>query len=318
MSFGKGREVEVICSIGIDLGGTKVAGALVAFEGERVEVLAYEKVPVSPEQRVEQVLKDIEELVHSLLGQLERKEKLLGVGIACPGVVDVERGVIVYSENLNWRNVEVVSTLSLRLHFPLFVEHDVRSGAIAEVFFGAGRPYRNLVYLSVGTGIGGTLVWERHVIRGTRGISAELGHMVIAPDGPLCRCGNVGCLETLASGHAMEREAYHVLRAAVDGVTIVERAKEGIEPFFRIVDRAAFYLGVGLANIAQIFDPEVIIIGGGVAEAGDFWLGRVRSYYHTHQFWSFPLPELILGRFLGRASAVGAAGLPLLRGKKSF
>ncbi len=303
-------------SIGIDLGGTKIAGALVSFTGEEAEVLVYEKIAVDGQRRVERVFNDISELVYSLLGKLGKEEKLLGLGIACPGLVDVERGVMVYSENLNWRNVEVASFLDPHFDFPLFIEHDVRSGAIAEVFFGVGREYRNLVYLSVGTGIAGTLVWERHIIRGVRGISAEFGHVVINPGGPLCRCGNVGCLETLASGGAMEREAYHVLRQVVDGTTIMQRAKEGVEPFSRIVDRAAHFLGIGLANIAQIFDPEVIIIGGGVAEAGDFWLEQVYRHYQVHQFWSFPLPPLLLSRFLGKASVVGAAGLPWLKKAK--
>jgi len=297
-------------SIGIDLGGTKIAGVLV---NEQMDILAYEKMPVASERRVEKVLNDIVSLTQLLQEKLKKSHELIGMGIACPGLVDIDHGMMVYSENLNWRNVPVVQILSEKLNLPFYLEHDVRSGAIAEVFFGEGKKFRNLVYVSVGTGISGTLIWERQFIRGARGISAELGHIVVEPGGPLCRCGNAGCLEALSSGSAMEREAYHLTKEPVSGAVIMQKAQENIIPFTNIVHQAAYYLGIGLSNIAQIFDPEVIILGGGVSESGDFWLKLIESYYFKHQFWSFSLPDLKLGTFKGKASVMGAAGLPFLK-----
>ena len=297
-------------SIGIDLGGTKIAGVLV---NEQMDILAYEKMPVASERRVEKVLNDIVSLTQLLQEKLKKSHELIGMGIACPGLVDIDHGMMVYSENLNWRNVPVVQILSEKLNLPFYLEHDVRSGAIAEVFFGEGKKFRNLVYVSVGTGISGTLIWERQFIRGARGISAELGHIVVEPGGPLCRCGNAGCLEALSSGSAMEREAYHLTKEPVSGAVIMQKAQENIIPFTNIVNQAAYYLGIGLTNIAQIFDPEVIILGGGVSESGDFWLKLIESYYFKHQFWSFSLPDLKLGTFKGKASVMGAAGLPFLK-----
>ena len=297
-------------SIGIDLGGTKIAGVLV---NEQLDILAYEKIPVETERQIEKVLNDIASLAQLLMKKLKKQNELVGMGIACPGLIDINRGVMVYSENLNWRNVPVVQILSEKLNFPFYLEHDVRSGAIAEVFFGAGKKYRNLVYVSVGTGISGTLIWERQFIRGARGISAELGHIIVEPGGPLCRCGNAGCLEALSSGSAMEREAYHLTKKPVSGAVIMQKALENVSPYTNIVHQAAYYFGIGLANIAQIFDPEGIVLGGGVSESGDFWLKLVESYYVKHQFWSFSLPDLKLGTFKGKASVMGAAGLPFLK-----
>lgn len=302
-------------SIGIDLGGTKIAGVLV---NDHLDILYYEKIPVDPERRIDKILNDIANLARSLMKNLEKTDELIGMGIACPGLLDISKGIMIFSENLNWRNVPVVQMLSEKINAPFYLEHDVRSGAIAEVFFGAGKNYRNLVYVSVGTGISGTLIWERHFIRGARGISAEIGHIIVEPGGPLCRCGNIGCLEATSSGSAMEREAYHLIKKPVSGKTIMQRAQEKIPPYPTIVNQAAHYLGIGLANIAQIFDPEIILLGGGVAEAGDFWLNLLKSHYAKHQFWSFPLPELVLGQFKGKASVMGAAGLPFLKKEGLF
>jgi len=302
-------------SIGIDLGGTKVAGVLV---NERLDILSFEKIPVDPERRIETVLNDIANLVRSLMGKIENTHEFIGIGIACPGLLDIPNGTMIFSENLNWRNVPVTRILSDKLKMPFYLEHDVRSGAIAEVFFGVGKNLKNLVYVSVGTGISGTLIWERNFIRGARGISAELGHMIVEPGGPLCRCGNAGCLEALSSGSAMEREAFHLTKEHVRGEIIMQRAEQNITPYNTIVHHAARYLGIGLANIAQIFDPEEILLGGGIAESGDYWLNLVQSYYTKHQFWSFPLPGLQLGQFKGKASVMGAAGLPFLKKEGLF
>ncbi|MEI6157721.1 MAG: ROK family protein, partial [Atribacterota bacterium] len=302
-------------SIGIDLGGTKIAGILV---NDCLDILAFEKIPVDPERRVEVVLQDIIRLGQSLLDQIPDQKQFSGMGIALPGLLDLERGMMIFSENLNWRNIEVMKYLRERLPVSLYLEHDVRSGAIAETFFGAGREFQDIAYVSVGTGISGTLIWHRNIIRGVRGTSAEIGHTNIEPNGPLCRCGNAGCLEALASGSAMERDAYHLLKEKVRGEVILERAKNHVSPYYEIVKKAAGYLGLALANLAEIFDPQVIILGGGVAEAGDFWLDLVKASYYEHLTGSQQLPDIFLGTFKGKASVMGAAGLPYLKEERAI
>lgn len=300
-------------SIGIDLGGTKIAGVLT---DEELNILAEEKIPVDKEKRVEKVVGDMELLIRELAKK--GKGECLGVGLALPGLLDWERGGIAFSENLNWHNVPVIPLLKEKLPFLFFMEHDVRSGAVAEVYFGAARSFQDILYLSVGTGIAGSLIWKRNIIRGAHETSAELGHMIIEPNGPLCRCGNIGCLETLASGSAMERDAFHLSGEHLKGEEIFNRAKEGLSPFKEVVKRASSFLGLGLFNLVQIFDPEVIVLGGGVAEAGDWWLEMVKEGYENRFFWTPTIPPLVLGQFRGRASVMGAAGLPILQKRGEY
>ena len=300
-------------SIGIDLGGTKIAGALV---DEELNILAEEKIPVDREKRVDKVIGDMELLIRNF--KEKGKGECLGIGLALPGLLDWKKGGIVLSENLNWRNVPVIPLLKEKLSLPFLMEHDVRSGAIAEVYFGAARLFQDILYVSVGTGIAGSLIWKRNIIRGAHEASAELGHMVIEPDGPLCRCGNVGCLETLASGNAMERDVFHLSGEYMKGEEIFKRAQEGIFPYQEVVKRASSFLGLGLFNLVQIFDPEVIILGGGVAEAGDWWLEMVKEGYENRFFWTPTIPPLVLGRFRGKASVMGAAGLPILQKRGEY
>ena len=300
-------------SIGIDLGGTTLAGVLV---DEELNILAEEKIPVDREKRVEKVIGDMELLIRNF--EEKGKGDCLGVGLALPGLLDWERGGIAFSENLNWRNVPVIPLLKEKLSLPFFMEHDVRSGAVAEVYFGAARPFQDILYVSVGTGIAGSLIWKRNIIRGAHEASAELGHIVVEPNGPLCRCGNIGCLEALASGSAMERDAFHLSGKHVKGEEIFERAQEGVSPYQEVVKRASGFLGLGLFNLVQIFDPEVIILGGGVAEAGEWWLEMIREGYENRFFWTPIIPPLLLGQFRGRASVMGAAGLPILQKRGEY
>lgn len=300
----------VAFSVGVDLGGTKIAGALV---DEDLNLLAFRKIPVDPERKIEKVLGDIAELSQGLLDEGKALGECAGVGLAIPGILDLKKGMLIFSENLNWRNVPIISLLKEELPVPLFMEHDVRSGTLAEVFFGQGRSLQDFIYISVGTGIAGSLVWQRQVIRGAHGTSAEVGHIIVAPGGPLCRCGNAGCLEALASGVAIERDAFHLTGKPVKGEVVFENARAGVSPYLEIVHRAAHFLGLGLFNLTQIFDPEAILIGGGIAETGNWWLEIIKENYQKHLLDSQAIPEVILGRFRSKASVMGAAAIPFLK-----
>lgn len=299
-------------SIGVDLGGTKIAGILV---DDTLQPVAKEQVKVDPERKVERVIDQVCEVAHAMQRKVPSGSKLAGLGLSFPGLLDLESNVMVYSENLDWRDVPVGAMVKGRIDIPFYLEHDVRSGAIAEVFYGAGREYRDILYLSVGTGISGTLIWNRNIIRGAHGISAEIGHMVCQVEGPPCRCGLEGCLEALASGSALEREAYHLVRKPVSGREVIERAQRGEEPYRMIVRRAAAYLGVGCANVVKIFDPEVVILGGGVMEAEKYLLPLVDTVYKASHSGVPVMPVLVAGKFKSMASVAGAAALPFLKGE---
>lgn len=294
-------------SCGIDIGGTKVAGVLV---DENLNVLLSKKVLLA-HKAPEDVVGEIASLVGYLTENV-RKSELLGVGVVAPGIIDVVNGTVVYAANLDWKNVPIRNLVERRLNLPCFLEHDVRGGALAELFFGAGREFANFLYISVGTGIAGTIVWDRKVVRGSHNVSGEIGHTVVLPGGPMCRCGKRGCLETLASGSAMEREAWYLTGEKVDGPAIVGRAGSGDPLFGEILRNASFYLGLALANLAGILDPEAIILGGGVSEAGALWFHGVEETYRAHLLDVELAPRLLLGVFRGRASVMGAAALPIL------
>ncbi|MBC7218007.1 MAG: ROK family protein [Candidatus Caldatribacterium sp.] len=294
-------------SCGIDIGGTKIAGVLV---DEKLNVLLSERIFYTC-KGPDRVVEEIASLVDYLTKDIE-KSKLLGIGIVTPGIIDSDNGVVVYAANLNWRDVPVRNLLEKRLGLPCLLEHDVKGGALAELFFGAGREFRDFLYVSVGTGIAGAIVWDRKVVKGSHNICGEIGHTVVMPQGPMCRCGKRGCLEALASGSAMEREAWYLAGEEVEGSVIVERAESG-DPLFReILRNASFYLGLALANMAGVLDPEAIILGGGVSEAGLLWFSFVEEAYRMHLLDLNRAPKLLLGVFRGRASVMGAAALPLL------
>jgi len=297
-------------SIGVDLGGTKIAALLA---DDALNLVAREQVQVDPARKIEKVMDQVCELALSMQKKVPSGSNLVGLGLSFPGLLDLERNVMVYSENLDWRNVPVGTLIQGKIDVPFYLEHDVRSGAIAEVFYGAGREYRDILYLSVGTGISGTLIWKRNIIRGAHGISAEIGHTVCQFEGPPCRCGLNGCLEALASGSALEREAYHLVRRPVSGREVIERAQRKEEPYQMIVRRAAVYLGVGCANVVKVFDPQVVILGGGVMEAEEYLLPLVEPVYKANHSGAPVMPQLIPGRFKSMASVAGAAALPFLK-----
>lgn len=295
-------------SCGIDIGGTKIAGVLV---DEHLNILLSRRVLLIG-KTPDYIVNEVASLVGYLTENIE-KSKLLGVGVVTPGIIDADTGVVVYAANLGWRNVPVRDLVQRELNLPCFLEHDVRGGALAELFFGAGREFTNFLYVSVGTGIAGTIVWDRRIVRGSHNVSGEIGHAVVMPGGPMCRCGKRGCLEALASGSAMEREAWYLTGEKVEGSVIVEKAKDG-DPLFReILRNASFFLGLALANLAETIDPEAIILGGGVSEAGVPWLRFVEEAYRMHLLSLEGAPKLLLGAFRGEASVMGAAALPLLR-----
>lgn len=295
-------------SIGVDLGGTKIAFVV---SNEYLEPLQFAKRPTDPEKRVERIVEDIAVTVRELAENLS--ESLIGVGIVLPGLLDVERGIMIHSSNLGWRNVPLKELLERQLAWPCFVEHDVRGGAIAELYYGAGKNLSSFLYVSIGTGIAGTLIERGAIIRGCRGLAGEIGHTVVLPDGPLCRCGKRGCLEALSSGSAMERDIFYLTGECMSGETIMQKAENGQSPFLEVVESATSWLALSVANLVGIFDPEKVIFGGGVSEGGEFFLNFLEQAYQRYLLHPEGAPALSLGKFRGKASVMGAAALPFLK-----
>lgn len=273
-------------AVGVDLGGTKVATALTDTHGR---ILQRAEVPTSAQEGVDAVIGRIVESIRTVMntivdGRKVSPDEILGIGVGSPGPLDVERGIVLFSPNLKWENVPICDRIAEATGLPAYLDNDANVAAMAENRFGAGKGVENMLYMTVSTGIGGGIIINGRIYRGSHGNAGEIGHMTIKPDGPPCGCGNFGCLEALASGTAIAREAAEGIRAGV-ATTVLQKAggdpgkvtarlvgeaaREG-DPFAKeVVHKAAYYLGIGLANLVNIFDPEIIVIGGGVSRIGE-------------------------------------------------
>lgn len=284
--------------LAVDLGGTKIIAAVVTREG-KVIARSYRLTlaPEGPEAVTERLVATLcETLSKAKLG----KSELAGIGIAAAGIIEAKKGVVSTSPNLpGWRDVPLRDIIAERMGLVTYLVNDASAAALGEHCFGAGKGLRNLIYLTVSTGIGGGIVIGGKLYTGTDGCAGELGHMTIEAYGPQCHCGNFGCLEALASGWAVAGEAMRRVSQG-EGSTIFElvdgklekitaeivslAARQGDKLACDIVTRAANYLGIGLTNLINIFNPELIAIGGGLSKMGDMLLKPARKVVKDRAF----------------------------------
>lgn len=306
-------------AVGIDVGGTKTAAARVGDDGT---VLAFESLP-TPADDVDATLATIVEAARSVI-----TPDVGAVGIAAAGLVEWGSGELVFAPNLAWRHVSLSSYLEAELKLPAVADNDNTAAAWGEYVFGAGRGVTDLLLVGVGTGIGGGIVNGGRLFHGAHGFAAEIGHIVMDPAGPLCGCGNRGCWEQLASGQAVVRAARAAVGAKADstltattggdpskvtGVMVTRAAQEGDEVSIAILAEVGRWLGVGIGGLVNILDPEIVVMAGGVAEAGDLVLEPARAAYRdtveaADMRPDIPIVKAALGRNTG---VVGAAALVL-------
>ena len=276
-------------ALAVDLGGTQIRAALADGQGrlsERISTLT------QAEEGVQRVVARMMDVIRSLVGKAEG-ENLEAIGVGSPGPLDPWRGLIRSAPNLpGWRDVPLRDILADEFGLPVYLGNDANLAALAEHRFGAGKGSANLVYLTISTGIGGGVVSEGQLVHGRHGLASEPGHMVLERGGPRCGCGKKGCLEALASGTAIAREAREALMAGrpsligeladgelhrVDARLVAEAAERGDPLAQEIYHRAGFYIGLGIVNLMHIFNPEVVILGGGVTRAGDLLMAPIRK-----------------------------------------
>jgi glucokinase len=312
-------------SIGIDIGGTKVAGGIVDGEGRIITRLRRDTPHRSTSPAVvEDVIVGV---VETLIADLD-VDSVAAVGIGAAGFVAADRATVAFAPHLSWRDEPLRDALAGRLPAPVFVDNDANAAAWAEWRFGAARGETHLVMITLGTGIGGGLLWDGQVIRGKHGIAGEFGHMQVVPDGHRCECGNRGCWEQYASGNALVREARALVVArspiAMDMVTringdpanltgplVTEAARGGDRMAVELLTEIGTWLGVGMANLAAALDPGMFVVGGGVSAAGDLLLRPAREAFARTLTGRGYRPEAkIVSAELGNdAGLVGAADL---------
>lgn len=309
---------------GIDLGGTTIGGVLGDADGK---IVAEASIPTESYAGPMAVLARIADLVQQL--SATANAPVTGVGIGCPGLVDVPRGITRFFPNLptQWRDVPAAEVLAQRLNCPVSLLNDVRTATLGELVFGHGREVQTLAFFSLGTGVGGGLVIDGRLRLGPLGAAGELGHQTIVPNGPLCGCGNRGCLEALASGPAITAEGTRLMLAGqapelhkivngnaalVTTRTIAEAARAGDKGAQEAITRTVEYLGIGIANVVTCIHPQLIVLGGGVAEMGELLLVPLRKIL-PHRVGMFPPSDVRIEQSaLGvRAGAFGAIALAI-------
>jgi glucokinase len=305
---------------GIDVGGTKIAGAVVDVDGTILE-----------ESRVESPASDveaIEQAIAGLVADLRTRHAVERVGVGAAGYVDAGRARVLFAPNLAWRDLDLRAELEEHIDLPVVIENDANSAAWGEFAFGAGADVDDLLMVTVGTGVGGGLVLDGELYRGAFGVAAEIGHLRVVPDGHLCGCGKRGCLEQYASGSALVREArtaatgrsaqasWLLERAGGDpvGITgpLITAAAQDGDPFaVELLASVARWLGAGIASLAAVLDPAAVVIGGGVSEAGDLLLDPMRAAFESHLSGHGyrPVAEIRLATLGNKAGVIGAADL---------
>lgn len=310
-------------TIGVDIGGTKVAAGVVD-EGGRVLARLRRDTPSRDVAATENAIVEV-------VGELARAHDVVAVGLGAAGYIDAGRANVLFAPNLAWRDEPLRDDVQTRVGLPVFVENDANAGAWAEYRFGAGRGSEDVLLVTVGTGIGGGLVLHGGLYRGRFGIGAEYGHMRVVPDGVRCGCGNRGCWEMYASGNALVRLARELVEAgsplatgmllraggdplAITGPLVTETALGGDPGAMDVFDEVGRWLGEGLASLAAILDPAAFVIGGGVSEAGDLLLEpAVRAFRHNLTGRGYRPEAAVVRAELGNeAGLVGAADLARL------
>lgn len=308
-------------AIGIDLGGTGTYGALVNQDGQ---ILAEVDRKTPAAEGPDAVFAVMFEMVRELLAKAE--SPVLGIGLGIAGLMDREAGVSLVSPNFaNWENVPVLEPFRREFGLPVFMDNDVRVGALGELHFGAGRRYRNFLFTALGTGIGGGIIFDRQLYRGPYGTAGEFGHVVVRPDGPPCNCGSIGCAEVLASGPAIRRRTLEALdgnrdgggstlrslpREQISARTLAEAAHQGDALALALWEEIGLDLGLAIISYYNLLGPEAVIVGGGVSLAGDLLLEPARRVAKERLMPGIRENLQIVAAELGdEAGAVGAATL---------
>ncbi len=312
--------------VGIDIGGTNIVAGTVAEDGS--EVLGLVSEPTLAEQGAEGVLSRIMKLARASMAAARGKE-IAGLGIGSPGPLDTTTGVVLLTPNLGWVNFPLRDRVAGVLGMPATLDNDANCAIFGEWWRGAARGASHVVGLTIGTGIGGGIVLAGRVYRGKSDIAGEIGHMTIDLNGRRCKCGNYGCLEAYASGPAIAARAIEGIEAGADSslpryvngdlarITaqiVYEAAHDGDEYALEVVHDTAKFLGAGVANVVNIFNPEVVVICGGVTLAGDKLFLPLRSEVKRRAF--KPAVEacrIVPGELTGTAGVYGAAAVFMQR-----
>ena len=304
--------------VGVDLGGTKIYTALVDLKGNIIKEKTVETLAHEGDQAV---MGRIVDTINYVIDGTD-KELIKSIGIGSPGPLDVKNGVILETANLPFKNFEIVKAIKEAYDLPTYLDNDANVATLGEFMFGAGKGTENMVFITASTGIGGGAVLNGKLFRGSTGNALEVGHMTVATEGPRCGCGNLGCAEALGSGTAIGKRAKEAVLSNVvtslknyENVTAKEVFKEaanGDRVAKNILNTSLTYLGIAVANTITNFDPEKVVVGGGVVNGGDIVIDTIRNVVEERCMAAFvencTIEKAVLG---GKAGVLGAAALAI-------
>ncbi|MBN1595910.1 ROK family protein [candidate division FCPU426 bacterium] len=310
--------------LGMDLGGSNITAMLMTSAGR---IVATEKTETrasqGPRRTIERIISTVRQvLLKARVGLTEVR----AAGIGVPGVLDIGRGVVKYSPNLpGWKNIPLLGQIQKALKKPVAFDNDANVAVFGERWLGAGQGFDHVIMYTLGTGVGGGIIQDGRIMHGSRDGAGELGHTTIVPDGPRCSCGNRGCLEALVSGTAIAREGRKAARrhprslltqwgpqSAMTAKVVFQAARAGDAAALAIVSQAGRYLGVGVANVINLLNPQIVIIGGGVSRAGEMLLRHVRAEAKKRALQDiYKNTKIVRACLADQAGAIGAAGIAI-------
>ena len=303
--------------VAVDIGGTHIRAA--AYEPESINPIAHQRT------RSYATEPGVYDRLVQAIEAVWQPGKVDALGIASPGPLDPHTGTILDTPNIpEWVNFPVGPKLCDHFGVPVYLDNDANMAALAEWVYGAGKGHDHLVYLTISTGIGGGVISNGRLLQGFRGMGAELGHMIIDPDGPRCGCGGYGHIESFSSGPAIARFVNDQINAGVksslqtqtklSAAQVADAAFQGDELALSAFERAGFYLGIGVANYLAIFDPSILVFGGGVSQAGELLFKPFRESLQRHIFHPHYLDDLIVTKAAmgDNAGLLGALALARL------
>ena len=312
--------------IGIDLGTTNIYGVLSDFDAK---IIAEVRRPTCVEEGFSNVMRRTADVITSLINEPSVKDKrIYGIGMAVAGLINRKRNIVEFSPDFHWHNVDVVEALSQFHKYRIFFDNVPRVMAMGERWFGLGKKYKNLICVNVGYGIGAGIIIDGKPLCGPLGMAGEFGHITLDKDSLVqCDCGNFGCLEALASGNAIAKSAIKRLRegerslllelcdgdiSKVTAEMVANAAKQGDVLSWTVFERAMEYLGIGIAGLVNLFSPEAVVIGGGVAQAGEILFEKVRKTVNARSLSMISSNVMIRPATFGVKTAVmGAVSLVL-------
>lgn len=309
--------------IGVDIGGGSIKGASITSEGKILDEFV---IPMDRFASPEVTFGALGNAINEFIAKLPYKDEIKGVGLGVPGLIDKEKGTVSSSPNMpKWIDFDIVSFLKKKINLPIKIVNDASAAALGEAKFGAGKKHDYLIMITLGTGVGGGIVFNKQLIDGNESKGAQLGHLIIKMNGRKCGCGRRGCLEAYASATALSLDTKKAMKkhpesllnevakdiGKINAEVAFKAAKKGDKVAIKLIDDYVAYLSEGLLSICNIFRPSIIVLSGGVANAGDYLLDRVNKYVKDRNYGynNAPSVEIKTAELGYNAGKVGAAAL---------